>query len=160
MHPARRSLRSSPSSSSLRVSSSGSVGGNTNNGSTGGSSWGSSRPTNSGGAAGGGSTAKSGGIPSKTAIESAVNVEWEPMTELERRIEDGVYYEHLPLTSEQHHRYDKRTIPRSKFAGTTNTGMIDDLVDDDDINVNVARGVFCGYRFTKDDYNRLKSAHP
>ena len=34
------------------------------------------------------------GVPSKTARESAYACEWEPMTELERRIEDGINYEH------------------------------------------------------------------
>ena len=32
----------------------------------------------------------------KTAMEGAILVEWEPISELERRIEDGVHYEHFP----------------------------------------------------------------
>jgi hypothetical protein len=58
-------------------------------------------------------------------MESAVNVEWEPMTKLVLRIEDGVHYDHDHSKSSQ-----KQPIP-------------------------VARGVFCGYRYTPEKYNRL-----
>ena len=97
------------------------------------------------------------------------------MTELERRIEDGVHYEHLqPMTavaaattSQQklNRSNHGRRRPRSKFVGdTTNTGsgcsngMAGDSSEDGPMQT--ARGVFCGYRYTQDDYNRLKSAHP
>jgi hypothetical protein len=71
---------------------------------------------------------------SKTARESAVNVEWEPMTELERRIEDGVNYDHFDYTNARD--------GRAECDGPT------------------VQGVFCGYRYTDDEYDRLKSAHP
>ena len=74
----------------------------------------------------------------KTAIESAVNVEWEPMSELDRRIEDGVHYEH------EHCKFSQKQ-PR-------------EVAPKEDIPV--ARGVFCGYRITPEEYNRLKSADP
>jgi hypothetical protein len=73
----------------------------------------------------------------RTAIESAVNVEWEPMSELDRRIEDGVHYEHEHCNPKKQPRkfVTKEEIP-------------------------VTRGVFCGYRITPEEYNRLKSADP
>jgi hypothetical protein len=91
----------------------------------------------------GGSPWGSRGVPSKTARESAFNVEWEPMTELDRRLEDGVNYEHMP--SQAHKRR----------SGTK--GYQDSSVDDETPS---ARGVFCGYRCTSEEYDRLKSADP
>jgi hypothetical protein len=93
-------------------------------------------------ASSGGPSWGSRGFPSKTARESAFNVEWEPMTELDRRIEDGVNYEHMP---NQAHR---------RQSG--NKGNQDSSVDDETPS---ARGVFCGYRSTSEDYDRLKSAN-
>ncbi|CAJ1954530.1 unnamed protein product [Cylindrotheca closterium] len=81
------------------------------------------------------------GVPSKTARESAFAVEWEPMTELERRIEDGINYEHLPNQRSQHHG---NTYSR--------TATKDDIP--------YSQGVFCGYRYTDEEYCRLKSAEP
>jgi hypothetical protein len=75
------------------------------------------------------------GVPSKTARESAFNVDWEPMSELERRIEDGVNFEYIRPTT-RHRQLE--------------------LEDD----IPSARGVFAGYRFSDDEYNRLKSADP
>eukprot|EP00980_Cylindrotheca_fusiformis_P021944 scaffold8798_cov117-Cylindrotheca_fusiformis.AAC.3 len=83
------------------------------------------------------------GVPSKTARESACNVEWEPMSELERRIEDGVNYEHIPLP------LHKRKKERSKNSGTAPHD-----------GIPTTQGVFCGYRYTSDEYDRLKSADP
>lgn len=82
------------------------------------------------------------GGPSQTARESAFNVEWEPMTELDRRIEDGIHYEHMPSPVNNRQQNSKR--PSS-------------LQQD---GIPSARGVFVGYRFTEDEYNRLKSADP
>jgi hypothetical protein len=96
---------------------------------------------------GGGSGVTSGwgqrGPSSKTARESAVNVEWEPMTELERRIEDGVNYDHFDFANAK--RYLQNTSKRDGRAESDATTLI---------------GVFCGYRYTDDEYDRLKSAHP
>ena len=90
------------------------------------------------------------GVPSRTACESAVNVEWEPMTELDRRIEDGVNYEHLPSTANE-----RQTSRKNRHSGSANAKNYDN--EDDDIPSS--RGVFVGYRVTDDEYNRLKSAH-
>ena len=92
---------------------------------------------------GGGPARRSRGVPSKTARESAFNVEWEPMTELERRIEDGVNYEHLP--NEPHRR--------APASGKSRKSKPDD-------DIPLAKGVFCGYRYTTEEYDRLRSARP
>lgn len=84
------------------------------------------------------------GIPSKTSRESAIFVEWEPMTELERRIEDGINYEHIPS-------------PGPASGRKTNSGRSSQNLDDD---ISEVRGVFCGYRYTTNEYDRLKSADP
>lgn len=113
-------------------------------------SWGSSRSTSGG----------PSGVPSKTAMESAVNVEWEPMSELERRIEDGVHYEHLaPSSFGRQQRQDIAGVT-SRHSRTTFMGSDDDGNGHHDDSLPRARGIFCGYRYTQDDYNRLKSAHP
>lgn len=57
---------------------------------------------------------------SPTARESAVIVEWEPVSELERRIEDGVHYEHqyydplLDFGSEEKRRMRKEWKERER----------------------------------------------
>ncbi len=89
-----------------------------------------------------GSRGSSAGFPSKTACESAVNVEWEPMSELDRRIEDGIHYEHIPGRYESQRQYHKAK-------------RIADTEEDDPEPV---RAVFCAYRYSEEDYNRLKSA--
>ena len=76
------------------------------------------------------------GRSSSTARDSAAHVEWEPLTELQRRIEDGVNYEHWP--------------DDEAFRG--------DFADEDE--PERVQGVFFGYRVTKEDYDRLKSADP
>jgi hypothetical protein len=63
------------------------------------------------------------------------------MTELERRIEDGVNYNH---------------IPNSKKKQKKNRHAYQRVAPD----VPSARGVFCGYRVTDEEYYRLKSANP
>lgn len=72
-----------------------------------------------------------------TARESAVLVEWERMSELERRIEDGVNYEHAVCD-------DSNVAGRPLMAETVGT----------------SRGIFCGYKTTKEEHDRLKSADP
>jgi hypothetical protein len=81
------------------------------------------------------------------------------MTELERRIEDGVHYEHL-LGVEQsaNGRRQQSSASSSSSAKTSGSKFVgDNTMNDTGV---AARAVFCGYRFTEDDYNRLKSAHP
>jgi hypothetical protein len=77
------------------------------------------------------------GRSSSTARESAAHVEWEPLTELQRRIEDGVNYEHWP---------DDEAFRGDCFA--------------DEDEPERVEGVFFGYRVTKEEYDRLKSADP
>lgn len=73
----------------------------------------------------------------QTARESAVMAEWEQLSELQRRVEDGIHYEHWPEASEQsnNHAAKEPELP-------------------------TCRGVFCGYRVTDEEYARLKSAAP
>jgi hypothetical protein len=100
-----------------------------------------------------GSRRSSTGVPSRTACESAVNVEWEPMSELDRRIEDGVHYEHMP----HHHDSQNQHQKESRLPGChSKAKRIVDSGDDDDSNR--VRAVFCAYRYSAEDYNRLKSA--
>jgi hypothetical protein len=73
-------------------------------------------------------------VPSKTARESAYSVEWEPMSELERRIEDGVNFEYISTANHRQQAHEE--------------------------DIPCARGVFVGYRFTDEEYKRLKSADP
>ncbi len=87
-----------------------------------------------------GSRGSSAGVPSRTACEGAVNIEWEPMSELDRRIEDGIHYEHR----------------RNHYESHSKTRRIDDAKDDDDSPP--VRAVFCAYHYSEEDYNRLKSA--
>ncbi len=99
-----------------------------------------------------GSRGSSAGFPSRTACESAVNVEWEPMSELDRRIEDGIHYEHIPGHYESQRQYHKG----SKMPGChSKAKRIADTEEDDSEPV---RAVFCAYRYSEEDYNRLKSA--
>ena len=81
-----------------------------------------------------------------------MTVEWEPMTELERRIEDGIHYEHIPSyyssPSDEYINNKRRTSSSTNNVDTTTT-------HDDDAS---SRGVFCGYRYSQEEYNRLKSA--
>ncbi len=100
-----------------------------------------------------GSRGNTGGVPSRTACESAVNVEWEPMSELDRRIEDGINYEHTPYHYESHKRYHKGS--RMPGCHSKAKRIVDGEDEDDSPPV---RAVFCAYRYSEEDYNRLKSA--
>lgn len=61
-------------------------------------------------------------------------------SELERRVEDGTRYEHEELDD--------------LFSQYGNFKTIE--VDD---GIPTVHGIFCGYRYTHDDYQRLKSAN-
>eukprot|EP00536_Pseudo-nitzschia_multiseries_P008156 jgi/Psemu1/287617/fgenesh1_pg.203_\ len=103
---------------------------------------GSSQHTSAWGARSSGSS-----VPSKTACESAVNIEWEPMSELERRVEDGIHYEHIP----NHYREAQQMPgchPKAKRI----------LSEEEEDDAPGVRAVFCAYRYSEEDYNRLKSA--
>jgi hypothetical protein len=86
-------------------------------------------------------------------MDSAVNVEWEPMTELERRVEDGIHYEHiLSYYSSPSDEYTNRKRSTTRTEGSNKNNV--DVTDDD----ASTQGVFCGYRYSQEEYNRLKSA--
>ena len=62
--------------------------------------------------------------------------DWEQRSILEQRIEHGMYYEHQPTINKiNKERAEDSAIPR-------------------------VQAVFCAYRKTAEDYQRLKSAHP
>lgn len=93
-----------------------------------------------------------------SAMESAVIVEWEPVTELERRIDDGIFYHQLQeehdldeeyLWTDDEYQYDDK-YQYSRARGPSNH----------DVNIPRVIGVFCGYTSTKEEKSRLKSAHP
>ena len=65
------------------------------------------------------------------------------MTELERRIEDGVNYEHIPNHYASQYHANNGYHRTSSEDGTP-----------------YSHGVFCGYRYTDEEYGRLKSADP
>mmetsp|Transcript_26598 Transcript_26598/g.57019 ORF Transcript_26598/g.57019 Transcript_26598/m.57019 type:complete len:167 (+) Transcript_26598:166-666(+) len=101
-----------------------------------------------------GSRSSSASVPSKTVCESAVNVEWEPMSEMERRIEDGIHYEHVP---NHYHQPQEPNKKRGRMPGCHPKAKR--IVDEEeDGPSNGARAVFCAYRYSDEDYNRLKSA--
>jgi hypothetical protein len=94
-----------------------------------------------------------------TARESAVVVEWERMTELERRIEDGHRYEHDPEV------YRSWSCPGS--TSNSASAQSRDGAGQDSPGYRSGggassrhRAVFCGYRTTPDEYGRLRSASP
>lgn len=96
-------------------------------------------------------------LPSKTrtACESAVLVEWERMTELDRRIEDGFRYEHDPDLYHSSYMGSERqsSSPRGRTdAASHKQGGVDALP--------CRRAVFVGYRTTPEEYGRLRSASP
>eukprot|EP00934_Nitzschia_sp_Nitz4_P008501 Nitzschia sp. Nitz4//scaffold20_size174350//26374//26769//NITZ4_002082-RA/size174350-processed-gene-0.87-mRNA-1//-1//CDS//3329541749//8491//frame0 len=76
------------------------------------------------------------GIPSKTAMDSALNADWEPLSELDRRIEDGVNYDHSVTLVGRELRQ-----PRAKKQD----------------GIPAVEGIFVG-KFTEEDYKRLRSA--
>jgi hypothetical protein len=91
----------------------------------------------------------------RTACESAVLVEWERMTELDRRIEDGFRYEHDPdhfQSSFMGSRRQSSSQPGGTCRASQNHGGQEALP--------CHRAVFFGYRTTPEEYGRLRSARP
>jgi hypothetical protein len=75
------------------------------------------------------------------------------MSELDRRIEDGIHYEHMPNYYQSKNEYQKG----SRIPGChSNAKRMVDAEDDDD--AHEVRAVFCAYHYSTEDYNRLKSA--
>lgn len=89
--------------------------------------------------------APNNGRSSSTARDSAIHVEWEPVPELQRRIEDGVHYEHW-----------------HEYHGTEGNSHKEAVGDDGGAEeaVTCVKGVFFGYRVTPEERSRLKSADP
>eukprot|EP01083_Nonionella_stella_P200146 733268_1 len=77
-------------------------------------------------------------IPSNTARDSAVIAEWEPVSELERRIEEGMHYQHFVEDEFEEEHSDTNNTPW---------------------NGNNVNGVFVGYSVTAEERSRLKSAN-
>ena len=111
------------------------------------------------------------GILSRTARESAVIVEWEPVSELERRIEDGVHYEHydpsLEYGSEEKARIRKEW--KKKMSNKHDNEYRSSKQSNNkwgfngwngNKNIKAVDGVFCGFRVTQEEIDRLKSANP
>jgi len=88
------------------------------------------------------------GILSSTARESAVIAEWEPILELQRHIEEGGFG--------RSHGYGS---DGERGRGGGEIGQDHDWVEETD-GIQVVDGVFCGYRFTKEECIRLRSANP
>jgi len=80
-------------------------------------------------------------------------LDWERRTELERRVDDGSHYDHF---------MDFYCRDKTKNAATKDGGPHDkkpNREDDDDPSTPTLPGIFCGYRFTEDERERLRSAH-
>ena len=81
-------------------------------------------------------------------------LDWEQRTELERRVDDGSHYDHFR---------DFCCRDATKNAATKDGGAHDKKPnreeEDDDPSTPTLPGIFCGYRFTEDERERLRSAH-
>ena len=78
----------------------------------------------------------------KTARDSAVIAEWEPVSELQQRIEDCINYEHWSLDSME--------------GVASNPGIHQSLNEEE---IHRCQGVFCGIKVSPDERKRLKSAN-
>lgn len=84
---------------------------------------------------------------SSTARDSALSVEWEPVPELQRRIEDGIHYEHW----------------RNDWGsdGARHPEVVEDIDGGaEEEEAELVKGVFFGYRVTPEERARLRSADP
>lgn len=70
-----------------------------------------------------------------TCREGAVIPEFEQVSELQRRIDEGIHYEH-----------------EERYYDVQEENVFEDVTS--------VKGVFCGYRVTPEEKSRLKSAHP
>jgi len=85
---------------------------------------------------------------SKTARESAVLVEWEPVSNLQRRIEAGVDYEHY--TNDEDTATFQGSNRHSRRASSSSSEEMDTSIP----------AIFYGYTHSCIEKCRLKSAHP
>ncbi len=88
-----------------------------------------------------------------TARESAVLVDWEPVSELDRRIDDGMLFEHDKTTTSSSKSHQRSHRDRNNHQHSSSNHQ-------DSAATPTFRGIFCGYRMTSYEYQRLKSAHP
>ena len=86
-------------------------------------------------------------------MESAILVDWDPVSELERRIDHGKEYEHWP---------EKSFYGSSSYVnGNSNVNSFHRRKSmDEDHGMPCVRGVFCGFRSSVDERARLKNANP
>jgi len=91
------------------------------------------------------------GVPSNTAREAALIVEWEPVSELQRRIDEGIHYQH----DIDEHVGNPKSKRRNRNGGGAGAGAGAGGNKEDSVD-----GVFCGYRVTVEEVSRLKSANP
>mmetsp|Transcript_33289 Transcript_33289/g.39889 ORF Transcript_33289/g.39889 Transcript_33289/m.39889 type:complete len:186 (-) Transcript_33289:628-1185(-) len=89
------------------------------------------------------------GILSSTARESAVTAEWEPILEFQRHYEEEDCYKNFASSYERDSKEKRRR--REKVHQNH---------DWSEEKIQVVNGVFCGYRFTKEECLRLRSANP
>jgi len=89
------------------------------------------------------------GILSSTARESAVTAEWEPILEFQRHYEEEDCYKNFASSYERDSKEKRRR--REKVHQNHDWG---------EEKIQVVNGVFCGYRFTKEECLRLRSADP
>jgi hypothetical protein len=120
--------------------------------------------------------------------ESAIVVEWEPVTELERRVDEGIFYQtHQQLLVQQERHFSSNCDVEEEGECSLCDHDAEHQCDTDDYctcscrgawrwgksstgrNVGTTKcpndiprvvGVFCGYTWTKEEKSRLKSAHP
>jgi hypothetical protein len=83
-----------------------------------------------------------------------VLVDWEPVSELDRRMDDGMLFEHYTTTSSSSSKSHQRS------HSDRNNNQHSSSNHQDSAATPTFRGIFCGYRMTSYEYQRLKSAHP
>jgi hypothetical protein len=91
-----------------------------------------------------------------TARESAVIVEWEPVSELQRRIDEGVNYEHWVDDYDVQTTSNGRPGRRSRRQGSQTVNA----AGQQSAGPPTVKGVFCGYKSTNEERGRLRSADP
>ena len=79
--------------------------------------------------------------------ESAIFVDWDPVPEVQRRVDLGIEYEHWPERQKMDYQkgYQKKRV-------------IANVISDD--NVEIVPSAIASLRVTKEERERLKSAHP
>ena len=89
-------------------------------------------------------------------MESAILVDWDPVSELERRIDQGKEYEHWP----EKKYYHGSSSSSSSFAKGSNSSSSKRKGIGDMDEEGTVRGVLFGLRTSSYERARLKSANP